>query len=109
MTMATGVSRWCSLRAQPAQEPETVDQRHPQVEDDRVGAIGFSLAEAGFGRLCRSDLVALEPQHPGEGVVTPSSSSTMRIVAASESDIPMSDVIVSDRMSSNGRQVRVNP
>ena len=51
---------------QPAQEAEAVDQRHPQVEDDGVGLAARRLAQARFGVHRRPDVVALEPQHPGE-------------------------------------------
>jgi hypothetical protein len=54
------------LRAKPPQKPQTVDQGHPQVEDDGIGAIGFRFPKAAFSRLCRSDLVPFQRQHPGE-------------------------------------------
>ena len=52
------------VRPQPPQEPEAVDQRHAQVEDDRVGVALFRFAQAGFGVHGGPDLIPFEPQHP---------------------------------------------
>src|SRR3990172_8805624 len=54
------------LSAEPAEEAETVQQRHPQVEDDRVGMALCGLAETSFRADGRPDVIALEPKHARE-------------------------------------------
>src|SRR5881394_3619608 len=50
-----------------AQEAETIDERHPEVEDDRVGAAALCFAQAHLGAERRMDMVAFEAKHPREG------------------------------------------
>ena len=51
---------------EPAQESQTIDQRHPQVENDRVGPAALGFLEALFGADRRAYLVTLETQHSCE-------------------------------------------
>ena len=62
--MATGRGALIVVRAQASQESQTVDQRHAQVEDDRVGMALLGLPQAVFGADRRADLIAFEAQHP---------------------------------------------
>src|SRR5436190_14407612 len=54
------------LGTQAPQEPQTVDERHAQIEDDGVRLAPLRLDKAPFGGHRRAYLVALEPQHAGE-------------------------------------------
>jgi hypothetical protein len=51
---------------QTVQEPEAVDERHPQVEDDRVGRFAFCLAQSDLGAGRRSNLMPIEAEHSRE-------------------------------------------
>ena len=62
--MATGVRRAGRRARAAAAGSRAVDQRHPQVEDDRVGMASPAAAQARFGVDGRPDLIAFEPQHP---------------------------------------------
>src|SRR5438105_1267328 len=39
--------------AKPSQEPQAIDQRHPQVENDGVRVAAFGMGQADFGGGCR--------------------------------------------------------
>src|SRR5690349_2874041 len=53
-----------SGRSQAAKETQAVQNRHAEVENDRVGVAFPRLEEAGFGVDGRSYVETLEPQHP---------------------------------------------
>ena len=75
------------VRPQPAQEAQAVDQRHPKIQDDRVR---MALSAS---RRPVSAVIAVRTSYPSSRSiranvwVTPSSSSTIRIVATSRSVI----------------------
>ena len=50
MTMATGVLALLVVGTQPAQEPEAVDQRHAEIEDDGVRMTILALRAGRFLR-----------------------------------------------------------
>ena len=54
------------LRAEPSQESETIDERHAQVEDDRVGVAFSCDTQSRFSIKGRPDLKAFESQHARE-------------------------------------------
>jgi hypothetical protein len=56
------------VRAKLPQKAEPVNQGHPQVEDDRVGALLLGLDQAFLGADSSADLVSLEAEHPREGL-----------------------------------------
>src|SRR6266581_8515651 len=51
---------------EPAQESQTIDERHPQIENDRVGPAELGFQQAFFGADRRAYVVALEAQHSRE-------------------------------------------
>src|SRR5437667_7198217 len=53
-------------RAEPSEESQSVDERHPEIEDDGVRMAPLGLAKSGFGGDSRVDVVPLEPEHSGE-------------------------------------------
>jgi len=57
--------------AQAAQEAQPIDQRHPQVEDDRVRLVMFSLEQSFFRADRGSNRVAFQAQHSREGLCYP--------------------------------------
>ncbi len=56
------------VRAQAAQEAQAIDERHAEVENNRIGMIAFGLPQTRFRVSCGMDVVALEPEHPRERV-----------------------------------------
>ena len=54
--------------AQPVEKPESVHERHAEVEDDRVGVEVFGFAQAVLRVHRGADLVTFEPQNPGESL-----------------------------------------
>ena len=55
------------VRAQPPEKAEAVDERHAEVENDRVGPTVLRFAQTHFCAQGGVDVIALEPQHPREG------------------------------------------
>ena len=52
--------------AQSVQQPEAVDERHAEIQDDGVRVTRLDLAEPGLGIGRTADLVAFESQNAGE-------------------------------------------
>jgi hypothetical protein len=48
---------------QAIEKAEAVDERHPQVDDDRVGSLAACLLQSRLGVERGADFVTLEPQH----------------------------------------------
>jgi hypothetical protein len=52
--------------AQAIQKAQSVDERHPQIEDNGVGISRFDLAKSGFGIRGAANVVAFQLQDTGE-------------------------------------------
>jgi len=53
-------------RAKLAEERETINDRHPQIKEDRVRNTDLCFVQASFPADCGPNGIALKLQHPGE-------------------------------------------
>ena len=51
------------IRSKAAQKAESVDHRHPEVQNDRIRVVRFSFSQPNFGAYCGLNLVTLEAKH----------------------------------------------
>jgi len=54
------------VRSQRAQKRKAIDERHPQIHEDRVRAEQLHFSQASVRGERGEDLIAFQPQHPGE-------------------------------------------
>lgn len=59
------------LCAETAEKAQTVDERHPEVEDDRIRMTLFSFAKPGFRIHGGPHFVTFKPEHACEGLRYP--------------------------------------
>src|SRR5262249_588621 len=58
----------CFVGAQAIQKPEAVDERHPEIEQDGVGADLVELLQSGQRRLRNADVEPFEGERLREGM-----------------------------------------